>query len=1107
MIIWRNHFYLQEFCGGTYTVYNGSPIVGYYYSGVSLNGSNGNSMPLHLLRHEYAHSLYGGNNFHAGGGGSHENYFIPRSGGWSNLGSSGSSLMTWNGWDRQRLGWNAPGCSLIPSARNGNNTQFVNGYLDAADPNDAGIYYLRDFVTTGDAIKIRLPFIDPDNEYPEFVWIENHQGEQMNGSPFDRYQYQDNSCVEPLIPGLMMYLQIDKDIRTSGNNNIIWSGYAEYIRPLTADGYWDRDFETNIVQNDCVNTGFYHAFTKTLPNPLTGGCDQEHYEVDFGVPLHQLRYNDEQVQFIEKINGQYFNKLFQFGHTRHVFTLEGNHKVAISTNPSSASMMSLVGKDFPDYTKKNLLKIYLNGLSIEMLEQNSSGIKLNIRFDKVDVENDVRWCADTIILSPVTTQSGYSLNLKTGKTILLDQSLTATRMRDPVMFQGKEIFNSPTIFKCRANSWFNMEPNSTLIIDNSSKLLLLSGSRMDVGSGATVLIKRGGSLELQPNSTLNLLPGCSIIFEDGCDILCSAGSNFNIGNDVYFHAISGSCSINVNGNLQIGSGVDFIAEPNADIYFIINNTTLITSITNATFQRGILQSNQNSLTLNNCNFNVSGGVSFSLGNLTARGCHFDGATLHASNASIGSRQVTIDDHCTFINSTGYGVYILNYPNFSLRNNTFTSNSTGIGLFQSGLGRTHILVNNSISSNGTGILVYNSTATITSNSFINNGNKINNNYVGLQSYDHSLVSITGYSSATLWNETQQINNNTSYEVYATQGSFPCPFNFNAIIDDDNGGNPNDPLIYSTTTLIEFLDVRSNYWGINFNATQDLYPAPKYLWDPVWSLNGIGGGSSALALYESAEQSIENEAYADAKSDLKELVSNYPETMYAQSALKTLYPLEELTGNNYSSLQEYYRTNTAILGDSSLVKLANFLANFCDIKLENWPTAIAWFEDVIQQPETFEDSIFAIIDLGYTYWLMENSGLKSSYTGAMPQYKFGSQKDYEENRDYLLSLLPGDGLSEAMKQSLSALKTGELLQNIPNPFKGTTQIWFKLNEESNVSVTIYDYTGKAVSVINPGSLKSGNHSVEFNSANLPSGIYFYTLEVNGIKTDTKKMTLIR
>jgi hypothetical protein len=591
------------------------------------------------------------------------------------------------------------------------------------------------------------------------------------------------------------------------------------------------------------------------------------------------------------------------------------------------------------------------------------------------------------------------------------------------------------------------------------------------------------------------------------ELIVDAGGTLVMGDNVKVNSIIGTRKIIINGNLTIGSNVSFLADEGTEIRLEINNTSLTSTINSATFQRGILQSNQNSLTLNNCNFNGAGGVVFSRGNLNVSGCHFSQATLRATNASSSLRQVTIDNHSTFSNSNVYGVYISNYPNFSIQHNSFTSHATGIGLFQCGSGRTHILSDNLIEANGIGLTIYNTTADLNSNNLTCNGNIIRNNYVGIQCLDRSRVSLVGYSPATLWNETQQIKDNAHYEIYATQGSFPCPFSANAIIDNDNGGNPNDPLIYYSTLIEESLDVRRNYWGTNFNYLQDLYPPGLYLWEPVWQLNGIGGGTGAGELYSSAETKIEEENYTGAKTDLLQLVSTYPSSIYAEAALKVLYPLEELTGNNYMSLQEYYRTNTAILGDSSLVKLADFLANFCDIKLENWPTAIAWFEDVIQQPETFEDSIFAIIDLGYTYWLMENSGLKSSYTGAMPQYKFGSQKDYEENRDYLLSLLPGDGLSEAMKQSLSALKTGELLQNVPNPFKGTTEIWFKLTEESIATLTIYDYTGKEVSVINAGSLKSGNHSVEFNSANLPSGIYFYSLEVNGIKTDTKKMTLIR
>ncbi|MFZ2325091.1 MAG: T9SS type A sorting domain-containing protein [Ignavibacteriaceae bacterium] len=36
--------------------------------------------------------------------------------------------------------------------------------------------------------------------------------------------------------------------------------------------------------------------------------------------------------------------------------------------------------------------------------------------------------------------------------------------------------------------------------------------------------------------------------------------------------------------------------------------------------------------------------------------------------------------------------------------------------------------------------------------------------------------------------------------------------------------------------------------------------------------------------------------------------------------------------------------------------------------------------------------------------------------------------------------------------------------------------------------------------------GNHSVGFNASDLPSGVYIYTLQVNGF-SDSKKMLLIK
>jgi hypothetical protein len=202
-----------------------------------------------------------------------------------------------------------------------------------------------------------------------------------------------------------------------------------------------------------------------------------------------------------------------------------------------------------------------------------------------------------------------------------------------------------------------------------------------------------------------------------------------------------------------------------------------------------------------------------------------------------------------------------------------------------------------------------------------------------------------------------------------------------------------------------------------------------------------------------------------------------------------------------------TENAIQNNPALLELADFLVNFCDIRLENWPTAIAWFEDVIQNPTSFEDSIFAIIDLGYTYLLMENGNYKSTYTGSLPQYKFSINSDYEENRNFLLSLLPGDRLSHSMSESIGLLKPGNLMQNIPNPFKGASQLWYRVDEASAVELHVYDKIGRKVRTINCGEQTEGAHFVEFTSEGLPPGVYFYTLEINGRVTDSKKMTVLQ
>lgn len=83
---------------------------------------------------------------------------------------------------------------------------------------------------------------------------------------------------------------------------------------------------------------------------------------------------------------------------------------------------------------------------------------------------------------------------------------------------------------------------------------------------------------------------------------------------------------------------------------------------------------------------------------------------------------------------------------------------------------------------------------------------------------------------------------------------------------------------------------------------------------------------------------------------------------------------------------------------------------------------------------------------------------------------------------------------------------LSQNYPNPFNPATTIKFQIPVEGNVSVKVYDISGKLVTELVNEFMQTGKHSVQFNGSNLSSGAYYYRIDANGF-TDIKKMLLIK
>jgi len=96
-----------------------------------------------------------------------------------------------------------------------------------------------------------------------------------------------------------------------------------------------------------------------------------------------------------------------------------------------------------------------------------------------------------------------------------------------------------------------------------------------------------------------------------------------------------------------------------------------------------------------------------------------------------------------------------------------------------------------------------------------------------------------------------------------------------------------------------------------------------------------------------------------------------------------------------------------------------------------------------------------------------------------------------------------------------KQYKLFQNYPNPFNPRTNIKYNVksrqdgtsSETSKVKITVFDIQGKQVDELVNQKQSAGTYEVDYSGNNMASGIYFYSLIIDGLVIDTKKMILIK
>ncbi len=85
--------------------------------------------------------------------------------------------------------------------------------------------------------------------------------------------------------------------------------------------------------------------------------------------------------------------------------------------------------------------------------------------------------------------------------------------------------------------------------------------------------------------------------------------------------------------------------------------------------------------------------------------------------------------------------------------------------------------------------------------------------------------------------------------------------------------------------------------------------------------------------------------------------------------------------------------------------------------------------------------------------------------------------------------------------------ELLPNYPNPFNPVTTVAWNQPQTGEVELIVYNLLGQRVLHLDLGRQQAGRHRFTLDFGDRPSGVYFYSLRINGVESRKRKMLLLR
>jgi hypothetical protein len=634
-----------------------------------------------------------------------------------------------------------------------------------------------------------------------------------------------------------------------------------------------------------------------------------------------------------------------------------------------------------------------------------------------------------------------------------------------------------------------LSDNSEIIREEGSELHWYDGSYMDVEGDARI---RNG-IDFVSNANVNILDGDQLALLNS-NTTIPASASFKIGNDSKF-VLEGESAV------TFANGLNIESDDNAEIVLYgpssLNADGVTFSYTGTEGGKwlGINCNSESFVDLNNVH--ITGAVTGVKGFYNKK---FEVTNSILENCDNGIMVTELVDNVNYVitgnsltgTSSGTGVSITD-SNGRFRDNSITLFYVGAnftlcspeiakntieynkayGILISGQNAIPQLINTDLNQ------VYNEL----NNTVANNGNT----NLGTLIFPSSQIGIRPYSNVYMQNG----HNNVYRGEFNTLPAVPCMSIENKV---------------SQITSGIIVNAQNNFWG-SYDVTDDFfdghtqysivyepYSANPYPLSDTNSNNPQSSQTTENKILTNAMK-LEDKGNYRAAINLYELVirkyEDSPEYYVAMARLPYLYSmLEEDNNILIAAYDEAYKSE-----NTTNKKFFKGMKVAAHIKGKRYDDAIIVAEEMKNEAEFEEEIILADINIAIANKL---KNLNSK----------GKSKNAADDIQTLISKLTGNGeKNEPADISKTLLPEKTVLhQNYPNPFNPVTQIKFDLAKTCNVKLNIYNVSGQKIAELADGIRNAGFHTVEFDGSKFNSGIYYYTLEVDG-KNITKKMVLTK